>query len=140
MTAHYLGIEPLQEPSDLGELDESGRAQCVFNVVATKRPSATFLQEIIAVLEAASVGVEGETIFASSKVTIPTVEETPAPILWLRSTGGTGPLGTHNAGAGAYRRPGAQLIARATTWAAAEALAQAAYDALIAVRNQAVVA
>jgi hypothetical protein len=135
---HYLALEPLQEPGDLGELDEDGRVQYEFNMLATKRPSSTFLKELIEVLEAAGVGIEGETIFASSKVTIPTVQENPAPILWIRSTGGAGPLGTHNDGAGAYRRPGVQVIARAASEAAASALAHAAYNALIDVRNQAV--
>lgn len=134
---HYLAIEPLQEPFDLGEVDESGRAQCAFNVLAQRRPSGTFLQELIAILVGAGVGVEGQNIFASSKATIP---DGPGPLLSIQATGGTAPLGTHNDGAGAYRRPGAQIIVRASTWAAAEAMAHAAYSALIAVRNQEVVA
>lgn len=130
---YYLSLEPLQEPFDLGELDGAGRVQCEFNVLATRRPSAAFPQELIAILEAAGVGLEGTDIFATSAASIPTGA---GPYLSIRPTGGTGPIGTHNAGAGAYRRPGAQFIVRASTWAAAEAMAQAAYDALIAVRNQ----
>lgn len=134
---YYLAIDPQQEPNDLGTLDDAGRVQYVFNVVATSRPTRTFLQELVRALEAASVGVEGVNIFAGSLAVIPAG---PGPYLHVRSTGGVAPLGTHNDGAGAYRRPGAQFIIRAATLAAAENMAQAAYDALLAVRNQAVVA
>jgi hypothetical protein len=131
---YYLDIQPLQEPFDL-ELDEAGRAQFAFNVLATKRPSATFLQELVAILVDAGVGVEDVSIFLTTKAVIPTGK---GPYLSIRPTGGTGPLGTHNGGAAAYRRPGAQLVARASTWQAAEAMAHAAYSALVAIRNQAV--
>jgi hypothetical protein len=133
----YLSISALQEPFDLGELDDSGREQCAFNVLCLKRPSDTFLDELVRILENAGLGKRGETIFAGSKAAIPRgTRPTDPPILSIKATGGTGPAGTHNDGAGAYRRPSAQVIARALTWAAAEAIAQAAYAALIAVRNQ----
>lgn len=135
MTTHYLALRPLQEPYDLGGLDDNGRAQCAFNVLALKRPSGTFVQELVAVLEAAGVGVEGETIFGTSTATMP---EQGGPYLAVRSTGGTAPIGTHNDGAGAYRQPGALFIAHAPRWADAEAMAQAAFNALLEVRNQAV--
>ena len=139
MTAQFLLITPLQEPFDLG-MDDSGRAMYAFNVLAMKRPSATFLQELIAVLEAAGVGVENVSIFASSRAVIPDGSESGAPvaILHLKATGGTGPVGTHNDGAGAYRRPGAQIKVYAASTQAAEAMAYAAYNALVGVRNQAV--
>lgn len=132
---HYLSIEALQEPNDALGLDEARRAQCSFNVLAMKRPGPDFLREIVAYLESVGVGLENETIFAGPKVMLPSSD---GPILLIRSTGGTGPVGTHNDGPGAYRRPGAQIVVRAATWAAAEAMARAAYDALIAIRNQAV--
>jgi len=130
----YLDLSPLQEPFDIG-LDEAGRAQCGFNIVARKRPSGTFVQELIAVLVAAGVGTEKVNLFGTSASAIPTGN---GPFLSLRPTGGTAPEGTHNQGAGAYRRPGAQILVRAKTWVAAEAMALAAYNALLAVRNQAV--
>lgn len=138
MSTPYLCVSVQTEPRDMGALDESGRAQVLFDVIAWKRPSATFLQELVSILEAAGVGAEGVTIFASSKAILPTLHEQPAPILELLSTGGAGPVGTHNQGAGAYRRPGAQIVAHAASWAAAATLAAAAYDAFLAVRNQAV--
>jgi len=116
---HYVAIQPLQEPFDLGELDDSDRVQISFNVVALKRPSVRFLDEIVSVLEAAGVGVEGTTIFSTAKATVPRA----GACLSILATGGAPPVGTHNDGAGAYRRPGAQLIARAPSWAEASALA-----------------
>jgi hypothetical protein len=135
----YLSITPLQEPFDLG-LDDAGMEQCAFNVVCMKRPSGTFLEELLGILVAAGVGIANVSIFASSKAILPDASAPGAPpaILHLKATGGTPPIGTHNDGAGAYRRPGVQLIVRAASWPAAYAMAQAAYSALIAVRNQAV--
>ena len=127
----YLSIEPVQEPYDNG-LDESGRAQCAFNVRAMSRPSDSFIQDLITALSAAGVGQEGVTIFGSSKAQVPS----QGTVLTIRATGGTGPVGTHNDGAGAYRRPSALLIAHAEKWKDAEALAVAAYSALLAVRNK----
>jgi len=133
MGCWYLNLSPLQEPFDLGELDDAGRAQCAFNLLARKRPSGTFLQELIQALEDAGVGIEGTNIFGTSAAVIPTG---PGPFLSIRPTGGMAPEGTHNDGAGAYRRPGVQVLVRAGTWRAAETMALKAYDALIAVRNQ----
>jgi hypothetical protein len=138
MTTLYLGIMPLQEPHRLGP-DEAGRCQCIFNVVATKRPSAgTYLWEILKILEVAGVGTVGVDLWGS-EATIPEPDPaTERPILIASPTGGAGPLGTHNDGPAAYRRPGMQILVRARTWEAAEAMAQAAYSALVAVRNEAV--
>lgn len=136
MPCWYLDLSPLQEPFDVG-LDEAGRAQCGFNVVARKRPSGMWVQELIAVLVGAQVGVEKVNVFATSAATIPTGD---GPYLSIRPTGGAAPEGTHNDGAAAYRRPGAQVLVRAKSWVAAEAMAIKAYDALVAVRNRQVVA
>lgn len=132
MTTWYLEVQPQQEPFDVGP-DESGRAQCVFNVLVTKRASATFVQELIKVLEDAGLGMGKVNLFGTSQAEIPAGD---GPYLLVRPTSGTAPQGTHNDGAAAYRRPGAQILATAKTWVAAEALALAAYDALVAVRNQ----
>lgn len=135
----YLTISPQQEPFDLGT-DDAGRALYVVNFLALKRPSATFLQELIRILVSAGVGVENVSIFASSRAVIPDGSEPLAPpaILHLKATGGTGPIGTHNDGPGAYRRPGVQLLVHGETTQAAAAMAYAAYNALVGVRNQAV--
>jgi hypothetical protein len=138
---YYLGLMPTQEPFDMGE-DEQGRARRVFNVVAFKRSSSTFVEEVLACLEEAGVGTRGVDLFGTSSAIIPEPDMS-APdvsVLHVRSTGGPGPVGTHNQGAIAYRRPGAQILARARSGSAAEAMIQAAFAALCAVRNREVVA
>lgn len=134
MSTQYLSITPLAQPGDLGELDDCGRVQMAFTVVAWKRPSSTFLEEIVAVLVAAEVGVLNESIFASSKSIIPRGD---GPVLSVRQLSGASPIGTHNDGAAAYVMPTAQIIVRGTSWQATSAMAEAAYAALVAVRNAA---
>lgn len=128
----YRDIQPQQEPIDAG-LDEAKRQQYSFNVLVTKRPSDTLLDELVAIQEGAGVGTRDVTIFTSAKATIPAGA---GPYLSLRPNGGPGPLGTHNAGVAAYRRHIVQALARAQSPAAALAMANAAYNAFAAVRNQ----
>jgi hypothetical protein len=138
---YYLGLIPSQEPFDMGE-DEQGRAQRVFNVVALKRSSSTFVEEVLACLEDAGVGTRGVSLFGTSSAIIPEpdIAMPDVPVIHVRGTAGPGPVGTHNHGPLAYRRPGAQILARARSGAAAEAMIQAAFAALCAVRNREVVA
>jgi hypothetical protein len=131
MSTWYLQIQPQQEPFDVGP-DAAGRAQCAFNMLATKRPSGTYVQELLGILERAGLGVTKVDLFGTSQSAIP---DGPGPYVLVRPTAGTAPLGTHNDGAGAYRRPGLQVLVTARSWDAAEATARKAYDALIAARN-----
>lgn len=140
MTTQYLAVWPQQEPFDLS-LDDAGRALWAFNVIAWKRPSATFLQELIGILEAAGVGVENVSIFASSRAVIPDGSEPDAPpaILLIKATAGLAPVGTHNEAPAAWdRRPAAEIFVHAGSTQAAVAMIHAAYNALANVRNQAV--
>lgn len=125
---HYLNIVPLREPNDVGELDDAGRVQIEFGVVAWKRPSATWLEDLVGILSDASI----TNVLAGPKAVVPR----EGAWLSIKATGGTAPVGTHDGGTAAYRRPGAQIIARASSYAAALALAEAAYAAIVAVRNQ----
>lgn len=135
----YLSLSLEQEPFDAGP-DEEGRAMVSFNVLALKRPSsASFVEELIAILVDADVGEAGVNIFGSSQVQIPDAS-TSGPFLLVRSSQGAPPVGTHNDGKAAYRRPGAQILSCARTFAAADAMAQAAYSALAAVNNAEVTA
>jgi hypothetical protein len=129
-------MEPQQPPHNLETLDDNGRAVFVFNVVARSRPTARFMQELVKVLELAGVGMEGVTIFAGSLSSLPT---DAGPYLFLRSTSGVAPDGTLE-DPGAYRRPGAQFFVHGADLEAAEAMAHAAHDAILAVRNREVVA
>jgi len=132
----YLGLMPLQEPHNPGLLDESGRLQCTFKVIATKKASDSFISELIAILVAAGVGKAAVNIFGTPQAIIP---DGPGPFLSIDPSQGIAPIGTL-ADPASLRRPGAQITARASTWVAAEAMAQAAYNALVGVRNQAVTA
>jgi len=131
----YLNLLPLNEPYNPGLLDEAGRLQCTFKVIATKRASSSFIQELIAILWDAGVGTPAVNIFATPQAVIPSG---PGPFLSIDPSQGIAPLGTLNDGPAAYRRPGAEITARASTWVAAETMAQAAYSALVAVQNRAV--
>jgi hypothetical protein len=133
----YLKIDPQQEPNDGLGLDGSGRVQFSFNVIAQRRPSApmAFVQELFKILTEAGVGIEGENMFATSKAVIP---DGNGPFLSITLTPGLVPVGTHNGGTAAYRRPAAQIVARATSSTVASAMAYAAYEAFLAVRNRAV--
>jgi hypothetical protein len=126
----YREITPLQEPFDIG-LDEAGRPMICFNIICVKRPSTTFIGELLKLLQ--SVGAFGTTIFAGSAAVLPT----SGTFLSIVETGGTSPERTQNSvSTPAYQRPSAQIVARADTYVAAKTLANAAYDALVGVRNQ----
>lgn len=134
----YLDIRDQQPPFDSGVLDGSSRAMWTFNIVATKAPSDTFLLELVAVLVAAGVGTYGTNIFISSKAVIPTGN---GPYLNIVATGGAEGIRTQNVTSGpTYERPSAQVTVRAQSAAAAEAMARAAYAALVGIRNQSVTA
>jgi len=115
-------------------LDASGRAQVAFNIATIKRPSGTFLEEIVKVLTDASVGVYGTTIFDTSKAILPEGGDTP--FLSIVATPGSPPEHTQNSTTlPAYEQPSAQITARATDYTDARTLARAAYDALAPIRN-----
>ena len=110
-TVRWIDVNDLQPPFDSGALDGNGRAQYVFNILVLKVPSATFLDEIVAVLEGAGVGTYGVDIFTTSKAVIPTGA---GPYLSVVATGGAAGVRTHTVRYGpAYERPTAQLTARA---------------------------
>jgi len=67
-------------------------------------------------------------IYIGNRAVLPT--GTSVAFLSLTATGGLEPVGTHNGGPTRYRRPTFQVVARAGTYALAEALALAAYAAL----------
>jgi hypothetical protein len=85
----------------------------------------SFLDEVVARLEAQGVGSFGTTIFKGSKAIIPTGV---GPYLLISETGGLAPSPTQNNTA--TERPTAQLLSRAATMPAAMTQLKAAYDAL----------
>ena len=125
----YQKLTALQEPFDVG-LDDNGRAQVSFNVMATKASSDTFLQELISLLVDGSVGEfapadpDDRNIFVSSKDQIPAEG---GPFLSLTATGGAAPVNIHNdINPPAYPRQTAQIIVRSPDFLDALGMAQAA--------------
>jgi hypothetical protein len=93
-----------------------------------------WLDDVLTVLTQAGVGTPGVDLFASSGMSVPTGD---VPVLTVVETGGSGPQRTQNRlSPPAYRRPMAQIVCRASSYQAARAMAEAAYLALVGVRNQ----
>jgi hypothetical protein len=91
-----------------------------------------FVDDLVTLLTAAGVGTFATDLFVSSQAVVPKDRAS----LTIIETGGLAPERTHNSvSVPAYQRPGAQLLARAPTYAAASAKARAAYNALVGVRN-----
>jgi hypothetical protein len=129
----YLNVSMEHEPFDLG-LDDRDRIMIAFNFIARKRWSAFFTQEIAKRLQDEGVGTIGSSIFYSARVALP---HKTTPYLVIIETGGAFPELTHNlTSEPAYVRPGAQVIVRAGNYEGAQAMAAAAYIALISIRNQ----
>lgn len=128
----YRDINPLQSPFDMG-LDPRGMPKVGFNIRCVKGASNTFLEELMTILETASVGTRGTNMFAGSKATIPAGA---GPYLSVVETGGTDPERVHNqVWPPSAERPNAQVVVRALNYETARLMARAAWDALGAVRN-----
>lgn len=135
--AFYLNFPLLQEPFDLG-IDDISRQRFAFNLIVEKTASQTFLEELAAIIVAASVGVvagKNRNIFLTQSVSIPAGD---GPYLSIIDTGGPGGIKIQNQKAPAYQRPGAQIVARAKAPKAARDMAFAAYTAFANVVNQTV--
>lgn len=92
--------------------------------------------ELVTQLEADGVGVHNVNIFMSSRASIP-VLASGAATLGIYVTAGAGIETTHNSVIRpAYIFPSATLIARANSYARAEAMAYLAYFSLVKIRNQ----
>lgn len=88
------------------------------------------IDDLAAQLEVAGVGTVGTTIFKSQ------LPDEPDTALVLLATPGAPPKDVMGAGGPAIDYPRVQVVARATGFVAADALATQAYDALHAITNQ----
>jgi hypothetical protein len=131
MSCWYLWIKAMQEPMD-GDLDDVGRSVVFFNIRSYKKPSATFLREILGLLQTAGIGVVGKTLLASSQAALGST----GTIIIVRATGGAPPQLTQNSPGVTYQQATAQIRVHAKKYEDADAKARAAYDALTVVRNQ----
>ncbi len=136
--SRWLSVEVLGDIADNG-LDDADRQRYGFNIVVTAADVSAaypFDEEIATLLIAAGVVTAwGTDLFGRSKSNLPTGD---GPYVTMMLTGGPSPLRTHNAGrAGrvAYRRLTAQVVARAASSTTAYTKAQAAYTALVPMRN-----
>ena len=141
--SRWLSVEVLNDIADNG-LDDADRQRWGFNIVITAADVSAvypFDEEIATLLIAATVVTAwGTDLFGRSKSNLPTGD---GPYVSIMLTGGPAPLRTHNAGrAGrvAYRRLTAQVVARAASSTTAYTKAQAAFAALVPVRNTTVAA
>ncbi len=94
------------------------------------------LDDIVTILQTASVGTDGVNIFQTSKASIPPGD---GPYLSVKESGGSGPEGTHNSefiGMPGYVRPNAQFIVRALDYDVAMTMARAAWFAMRRTKNQ----
>jgi hypothetical protein len=132
----YLEVMPMQPPTDM-TADGPGRAKFSFNVMARKKPSATFLDELALILEDAGVASHAAgSLYVGAKAVIP---DGAGPYLHIGATGGPAGRRTQNVRGIDYPDCTAMIVARAEDSADAEALAWAAYNAFAQVRNQFVV-
>lgn len=130
MATRIRKIEPGPGPFDLGT-DSERRAIVGFSVDGEKDPSATWLQELAAILVENSIGVVNENIFLSSSVSLPRGD---GPYLTIVNTGGTPNEHIQNDVKG-YEMPSADVRVHARTYLAAHDLAYRARDVLF-VRNR----
>lgn len=128
----YLWIKPQQPPYD-AELDDPGRAQVAFFIMARKQKSGTFLEELAKILTDA--GVDESVIHAGTTAFIPDGE---GAYLHIKETPGPGDVRTQNTRGTSYQQPMALITVHAKNYDDARELAQTAYNAFDDVTNQSV--
>jgi hypothetical protein len=91
-------------------------------------------EELMFILSGDAVGVPQFNMFRSSAKVVPSGA---GPFLSIIETGGTTPDNTHNSViVPAYQKPGAQIVVRADAYPVAFAMARAAYNSLVKIRNE----
>lgn len=126
---YYLNISRLAEPVDFGK-DETGRVVYALNFEAWKKESATFVEEILSLLEVAAVGRREVDLFGTSQTIVP---DGPGPVLVMYVTPGATRIRTRTT---EHVKQSARFLVFASTSAAAKAMAHAARAALKPIRNQ----
>lgn len=94
-----------------------------------------FIEDLISLLETASVGTGNVNIFATSKSAIP---QGNGPYLGIAETGGTSPDYIQDQILPAYHKPTAQLTCRSISYLSARTMLANAVNALCVVNNQTV--
>lgn len=134
MATRYQKIQAINSPSDALGLDESSRVQWYFNLEIWKHHSTTLEEEIVKLLEDASVGTWETDIFAGTRVTMPAGD---GPYLAVLVEPGLDPIRTMNEEQPpASVRPAVKIIVRGTSYTATRTMAYNAWVALDGVYNQ----
>lgn len=125
----YLDLQDEQLPFEMPE-DPQGRTVYVFNVLARKVPSETYLEEMSQYLTTHGVTAQ---IFIGGQTDIPTGD---GPFITLRQTGGV--RGDHVQGSvtSKIERPGAQVSVRAKSPRSTKSLAHTVHKLLSEIRNK----
>jgi len=125
----YLDLQDEQLPFEMPE-DTAGRTVYVFNVLARKVPSETFLEEMSQYLTTSGVTAQ---IFVGGQTDIPAGD---GPYITLRQTGGV--RGDHVQGkvTAKIERPGAQVSVRAKSPRTTKSLAHTVHKLLSEIRNK----
>lgn len=94
-----------------------------------------FADDLITLMEDGGVATLNTNLFISTQASVPILASGDAT-LQIVETSGAGTERTQNSVIRpAYIHPSAQFTARANTYAKAKAMAQAAYDAVVGIRN-----
>lgn len=100
-----------------------------------------WLDDLVTLMEDNSVATFGVDLWVSTKSTLPMLASGTGAVLSIVETSGSAPERTQNSVVRpGYIRPAAQILARANNYSTARAMAQAAYDAVVGIRNSWVIA
>lgn len=137
MSAFYLRVKPLQEPSDVLGLDDKSRSRWSFNIAIEKRPSSSSSEdvglELAEHLEDAGHGTRATTIFVGRKAAVP---DGDGPYVEVLINPGRAPEMIQNEDAPNIEKPNGQIVVRAASNSAARTLARAVYDSLAVIKNE----
>lgn len=96
---------------------------------------ATWPEDLVTLLVNEGVGTAGVNIFISSQSSGPIKNESQ---LLITETGGSGATRVQNTAGDGYEHPSAQILVKGKSYVTARAMANAAYNALVKVRNETV--
>ena len=127
-------VELLQEPFSLSRDPSENFVDFVFNIMVIKRPSHTFIEELISYLESENIGTLNSDIFVGPLND--NLENADDPYIIISLTGGTSPERTHDSVIlPAYQIPSAQILSRGKSYISTKSKSYLAYDSVVKIRN-----
>jgi hypothetical protein len=125
----YIDLQDEQLPFEMPQ-DAQGRTLYVFNVLARKDPTETFLEEMSQYLTTNGITAQ---ILIGGQTDIPTGD---GPFITLRQTGGVRGVKVQGRITTKIERPGAQVSVRAKSPRTAKKLAHEVHKLLSEIRNK----